>query len=49
MKDRIEQRVKECTTFLEVKMIIDDWMDYYNNERYQWSWQNHLPTKIMAI
>ena len=19
-----------------MKVIIDDWMDYYNNERYQW-------------
>ena len=36
MKDHIENRLKECTEFLEVKTIIDDWMDYYNNERYQW-------------
>ena len=21
---------------MEVKKIIDDWMNYYNNERYQW-------------
>ena len=25
-----------CGTFDEVKVIIDDWMDYYNNDRYQW-------------
>ena len=36
MKDHIENRLKTCTEFLEVKPIIDDWMDYYNNERYQW-------------
>lgn len=36
MKDHIENRLKTCTEFLEVKTIIDDWMDYYNNERYQW-------------
>ena len=36
MKDHIEYRLKECTGFSEVKAIIDDWMDYYNNERYQW-------------
>ena len=36
MKDHIEHRVKECTKFTEIKYIIDDWMDYYNNERYQW-------------
>ena len=34
MKDEID--VSECTKYREVKEIIDDWMDYYNNERYQW-------------
>lgn len=34
MKDEID--VSKCKTFDEVKAIIDDWMDYYNNERYQW-------------
>lgn len=34
MKDEIN--LSGCTTFIEVKTIIDDWMDYYNNERYQW-------------
>lgn len=34
MKDEIN--LSECTTFAQVKVIIDDWMDYYNNERYQW-------------
>lgn len=34
MKDEID--VSECTKYSEVKTIIDDWMDYYNNERYQW-------------
>ena len=29
--------VKQPTTYDEqVKKIIDDWIDYYNNERYQW-------------
>lgn len=36
MKDHIEYRLKECTEFSDAKIIIDDWMDYYNNERYQW-------------
>jgi len=36
MKDYIEYRLKECVAFSDVKTIIDDWMDYYNNERYQW-------------
>ena len=29
--------LSNCKTFGEVKKIIDDWMDYYNNERYQWN------------
>lgn len=36
MKDHIKYKLKNCTTFEEVKVIIDDWMDYYNNDRYQW-------------
>jgi transposase InsO family protein len=34
MKDEID--VSECKKFREVKAIIDDWLDYYNNSRYQW-------------
>lgn len=34
MKDEID--VSGCTKYREVKTIIEDWIDYYNNERYQW-------------
>lgn len=34
MKDEIS--LGRCTEFSQVKTVIDDWMDYYNNERYQW-------------
>jgi hypothetical protein len=34
MKDEID--LSGCTRFDEVKLIIDDWIDYYNNDRYQW-------------
>lgn len=34
MKDEID--ISNCNLFEEVKIIIDDWIDYYNNERYQW-------------
>lgn len=34
MKDEIN--LSECTEFDQVKAVIDDWMDYYNNDRYQW-------------
>ena len=36
MKDHIGNRIKECVIYNEVCTIIDDWMDYYNNDRYQW-------------
>ena len=36
MKDEIGGKIKLCHTYEEVKGIIDDWMDYYNNYRYQW-------------
>lgn len=34
MKDAI--CLRECQTFENVCCCIDDYMDYYNNERYQW-------------
>ena len=36
MKDHIGERLKKCTTYKEIHTVIDDWMDYYNNDRYQW-------------
>ena len=36
MKDHINPRLKGCETFNEVKEVVNDWMDYYNNDRYQW-------------
>ena len=34
MKDEIN--LAGCMTFEHVKVIIDDWIDYYNKDRYQW-------------
>ena len=34
MKDEIE--LSQCESYVQVETIIDDWMEYYNNERYQW-------------
>ena len=34
MKDEIN--IKDCNDFESLKKIIDDYIDYYNNERYQW-------------
>lgn len=35
MKDEIDLR--GCETHEQVKALVDDWVDYYNNERYQWN------------
>ncbi|MDE7205866.1 MAG: IS3 family transposase [Lachnospiraceae bacterium] len=34
MKD--ETDISGCKKFREVKAVVDDWIEYYNNERYQW-------------
>lgn len=36
MKDEILNCISECESISDVKYILDDWMDYYNNDRYQW-------------
>jgi transposase InsO family protein len=37
MKDEIAYEIAKKDDFTQVKALVDDWMDYYNNERYQWS------------
>lgn len=36
MKDEIAERISGCESFEAVKRIVDDWIDYYNRDRYQW-------------
>ena len=36
MKDYIKPKLAACAEFSQVKLIIDDYIDYYNNRRYQW-------------
>lgn len=36
MKDHIKTKLNDCTEYSQVKEIIDDYIDYYNRERYQW-------------
>ena len=43
MKDEIAEEIKKCDTFEEVKAVVDDWMDYYNNDRYQWDLEKLSP------
>ena len=46
MKDHLKKKLKEAATFEEVKAIIDDYMDYYNNERYQWELAKLSPNEF---
>ena len=34
MKQEID--ISKCITNEDVKKVVDDWIDYYNNDRYQW-------------
>ena len=44
MKDEID--ISHCCYFEEVKTLIDDYMDYYNNERYQWDLAKLAPAEF---
>jgi len=41
MKDDIDY--KECKTFEELNLMIDEYMEYYNNRRYQWDLKKMTP------
>jgi putative transposase len=41
MKDEIN--LVNCKTFEEVEKVVDEYMDYYNNYRYQWSLNRMTP------
>ena len=43
MKDEIVGILAELHTFKEVRATVDDWMDYYNNDRYQWDLEKLSP------
>ena len=36
MKDEIRDEIKAFASFEAVKAKVDDWIDYYNTDRYQW-------------
>ena len=48
MKDEIEDKLRKCKTFEQVKELIDDWMDYYNNDRCQWELAKLTPREYYA-
>lgn len=46
MKDEIKEKIKKCTTYDEVKAVIDDWIDYYNNDRCIWHLNKLAPKEF---
>ena len=46
MKDEIKYEIALMTSFDEVKAKIDDWIDYYNNDRYQWELSKLSPKEF---
>ena len=46
MKDHIGSQIKNCTEFSQVKKLVDDYIDYYNNERYQWDLAKLSPNEF---
>lgn len=45
MKDEIGDRINECETDDEVFKVIDDWFDYYNNDRPIWGLNKRTPAE----
>lgn len=46
MKDEIDY--KNCTTFEELEYLIDDYMDYYNNDCCQWNLKQLTPIQYRS-
>ena len=50
MKDHIGDNIKGCKEFAEVKEIVDNYIGYYNNSRYQWELESsHLTNSTSSI
>ncbi len=46
MKDELAEKIPAWTCYADVKADIDDWMDYYNNDRYQWQLAKLSPNEF---
>jgi hypothetical protein len=46
MKDEIH--IERCSSILDLKLMIDDYMDYYNNDRYQWGLAKLSPNQYVS-
>ena len=47
MKDEIGDKVKNCESFEELIKVIDDYIDYYNNDRYQYELAKLSPNQFL--
>lgn len=46
MKDDISELVAGCKSFHDVQNVVRTWMDYYNNDRYQWDLEKLSPREF---
>ena len=46
MKDEIRDRLAGCICFEDVKALLDEQIDYYNNYRYQWKLARLAPSEF---
>ena len=46
MKDELSEHMETWKDFSDVAQRIDDWMDYYNNDRYQWNLEKLSPNEF---
>lgn len=47
MKDEID--ISSCDSFQDLSRLIDDWMDYYNRDRYQWQLNKLSPDEFFSF
>lgn len=45
MKDELKVSAQKWSTFAEAQVAVDDWIDYYNNDRYQMGLQKMSPNE----
>lgn len=49
MKCELLKKKKDWTSFAAIKSDIDHWMDYYNNDRYQWNLDKLSPNEYYTF
>ena len=48
MKDELKPQMRQWKSFSDVKASVDDWIDYYNNERGQWQLNRLAPNEFYS-